>query len=75
MYTSPHPQGTARIHPVESRWARWAYRVRIGPFGSLLPWLAIWGTVLLTFFETPTWCLREPDACHPGTELSDLYPR
>ncbi len=67
--------GTIRTHPIETRWARWAYRVRIGTLGSLLPWVAIWLTIILTFFETPTWCLPNPDACRPGSELSDLYPR
>lgn len=67
---------TIRIHPdVESRWARWAYRLRIGTVGTLLPWVAIWATLLLTFYEIPTWCLRDPDACNPDTDLSGLYPR
>lgn len=71
-----HPsKGTIRVHPVDTPWARWAYRLRIGPVAWVFPWLAIWAMLALTFFEAPTWCLRDPDACDPDSARSGLYPR
>ena len=61
-----------RPHPVDAPWARWAYRVRIGTAGTLLPWVAIWALVAMTFVETPTWCLRDPETCDPDAALSAM---
>ena len=71
----PRAPGTTRVHPADSRRARWAYGILIGSVWPLLRSVAIWGMLVLSFFEAPTWCLRQPDACHPGTDVSALYPR
>ncbi len=64
-----------RPHPSPTPWAQWAYRLRIRTLGYLLPWFAIWTLIVLTFVETPTWCLRDPAICDPDSSLSALYPR
>ena len=66
-----------RFHPIgvgEPR-ANWAHRQRLRTLGYLLPWLAIWTLIILTFVETPTWCLRDPSTCDPSTSTSKFYPR
>ena len=45
-----------RPHPAPVPNAQWAYKLRLRPLGYLLPWLAIWTLILLTFFERPSWC-------------------
>lgn len=65
-----------RFHPVVgSPWANWAHRQRLRTVGYILPWLAIWTLILLTFIETPMWCLRDPSTCDPRSSQSELYPR
>ena len=70
-----HTPDTTRVHPADSRRARWAYGMLIGSIWPLVRSVAIWGMIVLSFFEMPTWCLQKPDACHPGTDLSAFYPR
>ena len=65
-----------RFHPQLGRpWGNWAHRQRLRTLGYLLPWLAIWTLIILTFVETPTWCLRDPSTCDPSTATSKFYPR
>lgn len=66
--------GLIRPHPVDRPWARWAYRMRISSFHYCI-WGAIWWLIIQTFFELPTWCLKDPDICNPDSEISAYYPR